>query len=69
MQIKNKNFYISGGDPHRRAQSKSPERRNDYLDNIASDMSKKLREFGDAVRQRISRKPTAQKPAKVRIKN
>lgn len=54
------------GDPRRRAQSKSPARRtaasNGYLDNVASDMSelsKKFREFGDAVRQRMSRKPNA----------
>jgi hypothetical protein len=53
------------GDPRRRAQSKSPARRptpptsGGYLDNVASDMSelsKKFRVFGDAVRQRMSRK-------------
>ena len=51
-------------DPRRRAQSKSPARRavqpsGGYLDNVASDMSelsKRFREFGDAVRQRMSRK-------------
>jgi hypothetical protein len=51
-------------DPRRRAQSKSPARRpvpasGGYLDNVASDMSelsKKFRVFGDAVRQRMSRK-------------
>jgi hypothetical protein len=53
------------GESRRRAQSKSPARRPagpaapGYLDHVASDMSelsKKFREFGDAVRQRMSRK-------------